>query len=314
MPTLNILELDGQGRSPSVGPPNRDNSRRLSHLRRVSRLAVLTIGVFVCPSLVLWAQASGPQGDGDKSWTATTESRPENANPTRTFESHTKSGNRTLDRQSLQRLGPDGNFEPFQDLETETVQVDPNTVRTTTRTFVRGANGEKSLLVTDEEQHNLPNGDSKVVRSTSNVDINGKLELVQRQIEETRKTGKDSEETKTTVMFPGVNGGLAPAMKMEEVRKKGADNTSESRKTTMLPDGSGNWQVSEVRQTTTKEDGKNSSTEERVSRADSEGKLGEVSRTMSKESAVAAGEKRKTVETYSADVPGTSRDGSLQPD
>jgi hypothetical protein len=69
--------------------------------------------------------------------------------------------------------------------------------------------------------------------------------------------------------------------------------------------------VSEMRQATTREEGKNRSTEERVSRPDSEGKLGEVSRTVSKESENAPGEKRNTVETYSVDVPGSARDGSL---
>ena len=52
-------------------------------------------------------------------------------------------------------------------------------------------------------------------------------------------------------------------------------------------------------------------TEERVSRLDSEGKLGEVSRVVSQESESTSGEKRSVVETYSIDVPGTTRDGSL---
>ena len=119
------------------------------------------------------------------------------------------------------------------------------------------------------------------------------------------------EETKTTVMLPSVNGGLAPAMKVQERRTQGANNTVESKKTTLLPDGAGNWQVDEIRQATTRQEGKNLSTEERVSRPDSEGKLGEISRTVSKESESASGEKRNTVETYSLDVPGSSRDGSL---
>ena len=60
----------------------------------------------------------------------------------------------------------------------------------------------------------------------------------------------------------------------------------------------------------TQED-KNSTTEVRVSRPDSQGKLGEVSRTVSKESESASGDKRNIVETYSVDVPGSSRDSSL---
>jgi hypothetical protein len=47
----------------------------------------------------------------------------------RTIESHTQSGNRTVDKQSLQRCGSDGNFEPYQDIEKESVKVNAATVR-----------------------------------------------------------------------------------------------------------------------------------------------------------------------------------------
>jgi hypothetical protein len=62
-------------------------------------------------------------GDANKSWTATTESQSEHLNPTRTIESHTQGDNRTVDKQSLQRRGSDGKFEPYQDIEKESVQV-----------------------------------------------------------------------------------------------------------------------------------------------------------------------------------------------
>jgi hypothetical protein len=113
------------------------------------------------------------------------------------------------------------------------------------------------------------------------------------------------------VMLPSINGGLAPAMKVQERRTTGANNAVESQKTTLLPDGAGNWQVNEVRQATIRQDGKNSSSDERVSRPDSNGKLGEISRTVSRESEGTSGEKRNTVETYSLDVPGSTRDGGL---
>jgi hypothetical protein len=180
-----------------------------------------------------------------------------------------------------------------------------------TRTY-GWANGKRTLLqVIEEEKQGLPGDESKVVRATSSPDVNGNLQLVQREIEETKKTGNDAEETKTTVMRPNVNGGLAPAMQVQERRTRGANDTVESKKTTLFPDGSGNWQVSETRQATTRQEGKSSSSEERVSRVDSDGKLREVSRSVSKASEGASGEKRNTVESYSVDVPGAARDGSL---
>jgi hypothetical protein len=113
-------------------------------------------------------------------------------------------------------------------------------------------------------------------------------------------------------MLPSVNGGLVPGVKVQERRKRSPDGTIESHKTTLLPDGAGNWQVGEMQRASIRQEGENRRTEERVSLPDSEGKLAEVSRTVSKEAAIASGEKRNTVETYSINVPGATGDGGLQ--
>jgi hypothetical protein len=166
------------------------------------------------------------------------------------------------------------------------------------------------VQVIEEEKHTVAGGDSNVVRTTSNPDGNGSLQLIQRQIEETRKLSANVEDTKTTVLLPDANGGLAPAMKLQERRERDASGTVESTKTTLLPDGAGNWQVGETRQAITRQEDGTHSTEERVSLRDAEGHLGEVSRTVSREADVNAGEKQKTVETFSVDVPGVVRDGN----
>jgi hypothetical protein len=246
---------------------------------------------------------------GPKSWTATRESQDGSVNPTRMVESHVQSGNRTVDRQTIERMGESGNYEPYQDVEKETVQVNGTTVRTTTRTFGL-ASGERTLVQeTQEEKQSLAGGDGKVVRVTSNPDGNGNLQVVQREVEETKKISADVTETKITVMVPGIEGGLAPATKTEQ-RETRNGNTVETKKTTLLPDREGNWQVGEVRHSTVTQAGENGSREEVVSRPDADGKLEEVSRTVTKESGGGAG-KRETVESYLVDVPGTPRDGDL---
>ncbi len=271
---------------------------------------ILSIVTYFCFAVGLWAQNS-QASDSNQSWTTTSESQNDGLTPTRTIEHHTQSGNRTLDTRSVQLRGSDGRFVPYQDMETETVQVNASTVRTTTRTFGRDLNGARTLVqVTEEEKHTSPGGDSNVVRSTSNPDADGKLQLIQREVEQTTKTGQNTEETKKTVLLPSVNGGLAPVMKVQERRIHGANDIIESQTTTLLPDGAGNWQVGEVRNAN-RQVGKNPSTEEKVSRLDAEGNLSEVSRTVSKEVESPSGEKRNTVETYSVDVPGTTRDGAL---
>ena len=286
-----VPEADGRW---ARGRQRSDLYPRMSCVAPLIRSLLPAVGMFFCFSLALSAQTAG----SDNSWTATSESQSDNANPTRTIASHTQSGNRTVDKQSIQRRDSDGQFEAYQDIEKETVQVDATTVRTTTRTFDRDADGARTLVeVIEEEKRTLPGGESNLVRTTSDPDVNGNLQPVRRQIEETKQTSANVEETKTTVMLPGADGGLVPAAKVQERRERGANDTVATQKTTLLPDGNGNWQVGEIRHTTTKQEGNNRSTEERISLPDSEGKLGEVSRTVTNESEGAPGEIRDAVET-----------------
>lgn len=280
-----------------------------------SRLLLLPLGLCFFSTLALWAQSSASQPDDpNTSRTDTTQSQSSNINPARTVETHTHSGNRTVDTRLTERRGSNGDFESYQDVETETVKVNATTVHTVTRTYGRNSDGAKTLVqVSEEEKHTSPGGDSRLVRSTSNPDANGNLQVVQRQIEETKKIGKDVEQTQTTVELPGGNGELAPAMQTQERRQRGGNGTIDSQKTTLLPDGNGSWQVGQVEHATIRQDGKTRTTDDRISRSDFDGNLDEVSRTVSHETERAPGESQKTEETYSADVPGTPRDGGLHP-
>jgi hypothetical protein len=279
---------------------------------------ILTIGTFCCFGLTLSAQVSDSQKTQDlpKQWQSTTDLKSDDLLPTRIpvriNESHSQSGNRMLDKRSVEIRGTDGHFEPYQDVEKETLTVDASTVRTTMRTFARNVNGRKALVqVTEEEKQILPGDDSRIVRVTYNPDINERLQPVQREIVETKKTANDLEETNTTVMLASVNGGLAPAFKTHELRKRAANGAVETEKTTWLPDINGKWQLSEIRQNIPTQEAKDRTIEERVFRPDAEGKLGQISRVVSQDSESTSGEKRSVVETYSIDAPGTTRDGRL---
>jgi len=272
---------------------------------RLGRVLLMIAGLCCC-ALSLVAQTSD----------STTDSKSDDLLPTRIpvriIESHRQDGNRTFEKRSVQIQGVDGRLARYQEIETETLQVDPTTVRTTMRTFGRDVNGAKSLIqVTEEEKHTLPGGGSNLQRITFNPDVNGKLQPVQRETVETKVISKDVEETNVTVMLTSINGGLAPAFKTHELRKRGANATVETEKITWFPDINGKWQLSETRQNTATQQAEDSKIEERVFRPDAEGKLGQISRVVSEESESTSGEKRSVLNTYSIDVPGTTRDGSL---
>lgn len=280
--------------------------------RFITRTVLVVALTVACLNSGMWAQTPAFQpSDANQSSTVTRESHIENELPSRAVESHVQKGNRIVDKQSVERVGSDGHFEAYQDSETETVQVDATTVRTITRYFGRDGGGAKALaLTTEEEMQSLPGGDSRTVRVISAPDFDGKLQVGRREISETKKISRDVQETKTTVMETSITGELAPAMKIEERQQRSGNNT-EFKKTIQVLDGGREWQVNEVRQGTITQEGNGRTTKERVSRLDYEGKLSEFSRTVSKESESSSGEKQSTVENYSVDMLGASRDGSL---
>src|ERR1700739_600975 len=241
---------------------------------------LVAISMLFCFHPRLRAQTSDSQTAEEvtKSWTAITDLRSDDLIPqripVRIIKSHSQNGNHTLDKRSVEIRGTDGQFEPYQDIERETLTIDDSTVKTTTRTFARDVNGTNALVqVMEEEKHTSPEGDANVVRITSNPDVNGRLQPVQREIVETKRISKDLEETNTTVMLPNINGGLHPAFKTHKRHKRAANNTVEIEKTTWLPDVNGKWQLSETRQNVTTQDAKNRKIEERVFRPDDQGKL-----------------------------------------
>ena len=278
---------------------------------------VILFGSFVCCVPSLFSQTSDLASDqlSTSSMTITdlkSDSLFSTHIPVRIIEKHTQNGNRRLDERSIEVKGDDGHLETYLEIEKETLQLDSDRIRITTRTFGRNVNGAKSLIqVTEEDSRVLPSGDSTVLRVTSNPDVNGKLQPVQREVVETKRTDKDTNETNTTVLLPNVNGGLAPAFKTHELTKRRADGTTETRQDTLLADGAGKWELSEIRQITISTEGENRTTDERVFRRDSAGQLIEISRVVSKQPNPDSGEKGTVVEAYSIDVPGAARDGHM---
>ena len=281
--------------------------------RATKRPAILTIGLIFCIGSVACAQAQvAKPNNANESWTATTQTSVANTNLSHRTESHIKSGNRSVDTLREEDLDLNGRYQPVYEAETETVQEDPLTTRKIVRTYRWDVNGQRNLTqVTEEEARSAANGEAHVVRETSNVDSYGNFQAMEREVEDTRQTSRETQETKTTFYLLDANGALTPSWQTQELRQVGTDQTMDVKKTTLRPDSSGSWQVSVVRENVTREDGKNRTSEERVWESDSEGRLSEVLRTAGKEEEIAAAEKSGTVETYSTHISGVAADGSL---
>lgn len=281
----------------------------LSRLR--TGLALLTTAIFLVLAPVCWSQNSST----NQNWSSSSQQENPNgtSNPTRTTESHTIVDGRIIDKITVETLGPDGRYVPYSETEKESVRVNDTTVRNVERTFGRGPDGERTLIEDkQEESRSLPGGEQKVVRTTSSPDGNGALQVVRRETEDSKQLSPNVRQTNTTILTPDVNGGLAPSVQIEQRDTKNADGTVQFTKSTSLADGTGRWQLSEVREGVTKpEGGQLSSKDERALRPDSNGRLSVVERTVTTETK-AAGEQRDSVRTYSTNVPGQAGDNGLQ--
>src|SRR6266480_821478 len=237
--------------------------------RHLIKLAWFTAAILLFCTFIpcVGAQTSDTQASEPQSWTKTTESNTANTNPTRTTESHQKSATGTVDHQTVERLGADGHYEPYYDIEKESVQVNGTTTRTIERTFARDASGQQILTrVTEEEKQSLPAGGEKVVRTMSNADLDGHLRVAQREVTDTRRINQEVQEKNTTVFLSDGQSGMTPSMQIQQREKRSADHTVEVQTSTLLPDASGKWQVHERKESTVKEDGKERTTQEQVSR------------------------------------------------
>src|SRR5580693_5726560 len=304
----------------ATAPPGGSNRMAVSQLDNpIDALSTkfiikLIISVIFCALAPVCAQAQNAQPNcTTESWTATTQTSLQNTSPSRTTDSHVRSGNQTVDKQIVEALGPNGRYQSSSETEKETIHVDATTTRTVVRSYSWDVNGQRDLQqVKEEEARSSASGDVHVIRTMSESDGNGNLQVIQREVADTRKISPDVQETKTTTYLPNGNGDLTPSLQTRELQKRSADHRVEVKKTLLQPNSSGNWKVAEVKESTIKEDNKARTSEERISRPDSDGGLSEVSRTVGKETQSAAGEKTTTVETYFTNAPGVAADGGLR--
>ena len=259
----------------------------------------------LCAATAVCVQAQDSKQGTDESWTATTESFIPDFNPSRTIESHAKSGNRTIDKQRFEVLGLNGGYRSFSETETETVEVDATTNQTLVRRYRWDENGRRILTeVLEEDSRTTPSGNTRVERKISSADVNGNLQVVRRETMDTTKISPDVEATESAIYHRDSYGGFTQVEQTEVLKTCRADDGVAIKTTTRLPDGNGRWKVTDVTEKLIKDDGPNRTTEERVSRSDLEGRLFQTSRILEKDRETSTGELRRTVENYSLYAPG----------
>lgn len=283
------------------------------------RIAVPAAAALLSLALAIPVLAqSTQQSDSDQSWRTTMNMQDEagNANPTRVTQSHQVEDGKTVDVQTLETKDINGETQVYGQTETETVKVNATTTRTTTRHYVTGPDGNKVVnSVTVEEKRALPDGGENLVRTVSSPDVNGALQITRRETQQSSQTAPGVRTTNSTLFLPSPNGGLAPSVQTHEVQKEVQPGTTEYTKSVSLQDGSGNWQVNEVRQGTIEKSGNTETRQESVSRVNAEGKMAPAEKTISKETS-SGGEQHKQVQKFSTNMDGVTAypDGKMHLD
>jgi hypothetical protein len=247
----------------------------------------------------------------DASWAATSQNQTANANPYRTAESHVKSGNRTLDKKTVEVRGPDGTYQLYYRTEIETVQESPTLTRSITRTYNLGGDRNEHLTQIIEVESRASDEGSRSVKTISNVNLDGKFEVKAREISVAEKTA-DVEKTQTTLYFPSTASEFAASMQTKQEQTRSPEGTIHTKKETSFPDFQGGWQTYEIREQTVKGDSEERTTDERLSRRDFLGNVTPVSESITKYTS-ANGRATTATQTYSVDIPGSARDQSLHP-
>ena len=282
----------------------------------VSVLAATVLSVACLVPSWLWAQnALDWSNDQESSGTITTRQFPSAVNPTRTEVTRKESGNRTVETKVVETPGSDGSYQPYLEIEKETVKVDSATIRTVESSYGWDLNGRKQLVqVKEEETRTLAGGEVQTVRTISYPGSNNGVQVAQKEIEDTKPAGPHVRETKTSVLIPDVNGGLRESVRVERRETQSDEDTVQFQQSTLVrSDASGPWQAREVREGVVTRNGANQINEEKVSQLGPDHKMIVIERTVRKESVLPNGDSRESVETESVDVPGTPRDGSLHP-
>lgn len=281
--------------------------------RCLAKRGALMLLLFIANSSQIGA---GQVSSTDTSWTSTSQQTAPsgNLNPIQTRTDHSEADGRIIDKTVLVTAGPDGRYVPYLEIERESVRVNDTTVRRIERSYGRNSDGQKILTQErQEESRTLPDGERTVTRATSNPDANGALQVVQRAIIDSKQVGPGVRETKTTLFSADGSGGLGAKVEIKERERQTDATTTEFTKSTSLSDGAGHWQLSEVREGTSRQEaGGGSTKEERVLRPDGTGNMVVAERTVSRQSTGGPQEQNGITETYSTNVPGQAGDDRLQ--
>ena len=174
--------------------------------------------------------------------------------------------------------------------------------------FGFGAGRQRRLLETTlSRQATAAGGAPRTIQDTWVSDVNGRLGLKSRRIEESRLTAPDTRQVDTTLLRQGIDGALRETERTEDTERRINPAVVRHDVTHLVLDMNGRWQPTEARRTEIHDIGSSERLEdETVLRRDTAGMLVVSERNVTRRSE-ANGREQVVVETYARNVDGFPR-------
>jgi hypothetical protein len=252
----------------------------------------------------------GPQGPG-RSVTERTYAAG-NLAPRRRVQTRSESGGREVVVDTSEVPDAEGRLAPIQETVMETIRTAPSTTQTRHDVFGFAPDRRRSLLETTESlRETQANGNTSAVHNTWAPDLNGRLGLTSRQIEQTRSATPDMRQTDTTLLVPRFDETLGETERTEYTERRLNPGVVLHDSTHLVRDLNGQWQPIETRRGEAREIGASERMEEEtIQRRDMNGNLAVDEKTVTRRSS-ANKQDHVVIETYAPYVDGLTRSDSL---
>jgi hypothetical protein len=234
--------------------------------------------------------------------------------PWRRVQTRSESGGREVVVETFDVPDVEGKLAPIQETVMETTRTAPNTAQTRQDVFGFAADRRRMLLETTESlQETQANGDTSAVHNTWAPDLDGRLGLMSRQIEQTRSTAPDVRQTDTTLLVPRFNETLQETERTAYTERRINPGVVQHDSTHLVRDINGRWQPIETRRGEAREIGASERIEEdTIQRRDINGKLAVDEKTVTRRSNANA-QDDVVIEIYAPYVDGLPRSDSRLP-
>jgi hypothetical protein len=229
--------------------------------------------------------------------------------PWRRVETRSGSNVREVVTQTDHAPGIDGGWQPIQEIETETVRSGAGAAQVRHDVYGFTTQAERRLIeTTTSDRETTASGTVRSVRQTSAPDLNGRLTMRSRQVEETRSIG-DTRRSETSRFVPGVNDTLEESERMAVTERQVSPTTVRHDSSQEVRDLNGRWQSTETRSREVRGVGSaEQSSEEIVQRPDASGRLAASERIVMRRS------ERNGREDVATEIYAQNADGYIRSD